>query len=226
LLTDDFLAYPDRLMRRPLSEAERRRVLMRDTVAWVLVGLIHILLFLGLVISLQQARERQGRRGAIEHILDLSLLRQNRAIPLNISPPEPDEQRDISAKPLTVQPPKAPVIVEEPPAPASPPAGDVLGSIGQFLACSAGTFEYLNPQQQARCLHQPWQGLELPNGTIVMLPMQRQAAPGLEVTGAESLRRQAQTAPNCPIMLNTPCLADMFSGGGAQIAPGIPDPHQ
>jgi hypothetical protein len=38
------------------------------------------------------------------------------------------------------------------------------------------------------------------------------------------LQRQSQTAPNCPIMVNTPCLADMFNGGG-QLAPGIPDPH-
>ena len=51
------------------------------------------------------------------------------------------------------------------------------------------------------------------------------AAPGpLQMTGADSLRQQSQQAPNCPPMLNTPCMADMFNGGG-QIAPGIPDPH-
>jgi hypothetical protein len=66
--------------------------------------------------------------------------------------------------------------------------------------------------------------LELPNGVIVLEPMQRLASPGLEVTGADALRHQAQTAPACPVMLNTPCLADMFNGGG--LAPGLPEPHQ
>jgi hypothetical protein len=112
-----------------------------------------------------------------------------------------------------------------PSAPPAPTPGDVLNSIGQYLACSAGVFEYLDPRQQARCLHQPWQGLELPNGIIVLNPLRQEAAPGLQVTGADALRRQTQTAPNCPILLNRPCLQDMFSTGNAPIAPGIPDPH-
>jgi hypothetical protein len=224
LVTDNFLAYPSRRMRLLPSEAERRRILVRDGFALVVVALVHILIFFGLVISLEQVRERQGRRGPIEQFLDLSLLRQPRATPLNLAQPEDNEQNDVSAKPLTVIPPKPPVIEQQPSPPVAEP-GDVLNSIGRAIACGAGNFEYLTKQQQARCLREPWQGVQMPNGTIVLLAPPREAAPGpLEMTGAEALQRQSQTAPNCPIMLNTPCLADMFNGG-AQLAPGIPDPH-
>ena len=210
---------------RSLSPAERRRLLMRDSFAWALVTLIHLLMFFALVISLQQSRQREGRRGSVETLFDLSLLRPNRAVPLNLIPPEPDlDQRDISAKPLTVIPPKTPVI-DVAPRPNTTTPGDVLNSIGQFLACGASIFEYLTPQQQARCLHQPWHGLELPNGDIVLAAPPTLASPGpMQFTGAEGLRRRSQQAPNCPMMLNTPCLADMFNGG-SQLAPGIPDPH-
>jgi len=224
LVTDDILAYPARRMRLLPSQEERRRILVRDGVALVLVALIHILFFLALVISLEQVRERQGRRGPIEQFLDLSLLRQPRATPLNLTKPEDNEQNDVSAKPLTVIPPKPPVL-EQQPVPPTAQSGDILNSIGRAIACGAGDFEYLTRQQQERCLHEPWQGVQLPNGTIVLLGPPRLAAPGpLQLSGAEALQRQSLTAPNCPIMVNTPCLADMFNGGG-QLAPGIPDPH-
>lgn len=224
MVTDDILAYPARRMRLLPSQEERRRILVRDGVALVLVALIHILFFLALVISLEQVRERQGRRGPIEQFLDLSLLRQPRATPLNLTKPEDNEQNDVSAKPLTVIPPKPPVL-EQQPVPPTAQSGDILNSIGRAIACGAGDFEYLTRQQQERCLHEPWQGVQLPNGTIVLLGPPRLAAPGpLQLSGAEALQRQSLTAPNCPIMVNTPCLADMFNGGG-QLAPGIPDPH-
>ena len=223
-MTDDFLAYPARRMRLLPSQEERRRILVRDGFALMVVALIHILMFLALVISLEQVRERQGRRGPIEQFLDLSLLRQPRATPLNLTKPEDNEQDDISAKPLTIIPPKPPVLEQQQQALPAPP-GDILNSIGRAIACGAGDFEYLTRTQQERCLHEPWQGVQLPNGTIVLLGPPRMAAPGpLQMSGAEALQRQSQTAPNCPIMVNTPCLADMFNGGG-QLAPGIPDPH-
>jgi hypothetical protein len=223
LVTNDILASPAWRMRLPPSQEERRRIMMRDGVALVLVALIHILLFMALVISLQQARDRQGR-GPIEQFLDLSLLRQPRTVPLTLAPPEDNEQNDVSAKPLTVIPPKPPVL-EPPAAPPAAQPGDILNSIGRAIACGAGDFEYLTRQQQERCLHEPWQGVQMPNGTIVLLGPPRLAAPGpLQLSGAEALQHQAQQAPNCPIMLSGPCLADMFNGGG-ELAPGIPDPH-
>ncbi len=214
MVTDDILAYPGFRTRRRLSDAERRRLVARDGFAWAVVGLIHLMMFLGLVISLQQARVRPGRPSStVEQIFDLSLIRRNRAVPLNLAPPEPNQERDVSAKPLTVIPPKTPVIEVVPSALTD---GDVLQGIGRYLACSAGIFEYLDPRQQARCQHQPWQGLELPNGMIVLNPgAQIQPAPsgGLQLSGADALRRQTQQGgSNCPIMVNTPCLADMFNG--------------
>jgi hypothetical protein len=224
LVTNDILASPAWRMRLPPNQEERRRIMIRDGIAMVLVVLIHIVMFLALVISLEQARERQGRRGPIEQFLDLSLLRQPRTTPLNLTQPEDNEETDTSAKPLTVIPPKPPVLEQQPSPPTAQP-GDILNSIGRAIACGAGDFEYLTRQQQARCLHEPWQGVQLPNGAIVLLGPPREAAPGpLQLSGAQALQRQSQTAPNCPIMLNTPCLADMFNGGG-QLAPGIPDPH-
>ncbi len=217
MVTDDIFAYPDHRIRRRLTDAERRRILVRDSFAWTVVGLIHLIIFFGLVISLQQARHRPGGSdSSAEQIFDLSMIRRNRTVPLNLAPPEPNQDKDISAKPLTVTPPTPPVFEVAPAAPPAPEPGDVLQSIGRYLACSAGIFEYLDPRQQARCLHQPWQGLELPNGVIVLNPgPQIQNAPsgGLQLSGADALRRQTQQGgSNCPIMINTPCLADMFNG--------------
>jgi hypothetical protein len=222
LVTDDILAYP-RLRFLP-SNAERRRLLIRDILSWILVAIIHLLFLMTLVISLQQNSDRLGRRGPIETMLDLTLLNRANAPQVNVIRPDVQNQqdRDTSAKPLTVIIPPVPVITETPAAPAP---GDVLNSVGEFLACGASNFEYLNSAQQARCPRQPWQGLQLPNGTIVLNPLPRaiiQQQP--QFTGAEALNRQMRTNSGCPIMLNTPCLQDMFSGNNS-IAPGIPDPH-
>ena len=67
-MTDDILANPDFRMRLRLSDAERRRILLRDTLAWAIVALIHFIFFLVLVISLQQAHDRIGRRSAMEKL--------------------------------------------------------------------------------------------------------------------------------------------------------------
>jgi hypothetical protein len=98
--------------------------------------------------------------------------------------------------------------------------------VGNFLACGASSFEYLNQAQQERCMRVPWQALELPNGSLVLnslprLVIQETSAPP---TGIEALRRQTQTDPGCGFMVNTPCLSDMFTGNNSR-APGIPDPH-
>jgi hypothetical protein len=225
LVTGDILAYPLSRARYRSSE-ERRRLLIRDAIAWSIVAAIHLLALMTLVISLQQNTERLGRRSGVETVLDLTLLRRNNAPPLAVIQPEfknNESDRDISAKPLTVIPPM-PVI---PIAPPEPSLGDILGQVGRFLACGASSFEYLNPSQQAHCPRQPWQGLELPNGVIVLNPLPRpllQTDAQPSFTGAEALNRQMRQNSGCPIMLNTPCLQDMFSGNNS-VAPGIPDPH-
>jgi hypothetical protein len=226
LVTNDILLSPSWRLRRAPSNEERRRRLVTDGVAWILVALIHLLIFLTLVISLEQARLRSGVRTPIESILDLSLLRRNNTRPMNLTQPEQNEEEpDISAKPLTVIPPKVPII---PPPETAQPArpGDVLNSVGQYLSCGAGNFENLTPAQQLRCRRQPWRAVQLPNGALVLDAQPRLADPGpqLHITGAEALGHQMQTNSGCPLMINMPCLQDMFTGNNSA-APGIPDPH-
>jgi hypothetical protein len=101
-----------------------------------------------------------------------------------------------------------------------------LGSVGNYLACGASSFEYLNRAQQADCTHVPWQAVELPNGSLVLnavpkLLIQETAGPP---TGAQALRQQMQTGSGCPVMVNTPCMSDLFSGTNSA-APGIPRPN-
>ena len=123
LVTDD-LAYPDFRMHFALSDAERRRLLLRDAFAWVIVAILHLIFFLALVISLQQREERIGSRTAIETILDMSLLDHGAAERQEVLRRQESKEPDLSAKPLTVIP-KPPVIEEQQQnAPATP--GDVL----------------------------------------------------------------------------------------------------
>ena len=223
MLTDDILAHPAG-RGRYRSEEERRRLLIRDGISWTLVGLIHLLMFYALVISLKQNQERVGRRGAVETMLDLSLLHRNNAPALDVIKPDiQDNDRDISAKPLTVIPPE-PVIPQI--LPSQPSPGDILGAVGNYLACGASSFEYLNRAQQAHCTRVPWQALELPNGTLVLnslpkLLIQQTSAPP---SGSEALTQQMRTNSGCSFLVNTPCLSDMFTGNNSR-APGIPDPH-
>jgi hypothetical protein len=222
LFIDDSLAFPGR-RGRPLSAQERRRLVIRDTVSWALVGAIHLLFFMLLVVSLQQNRDRLGRRGAMETMLDLTMPHLSNAPQVDLIRPlnQKSQDEDTSAKPLTIIPPKVPII---PPQGGAPTSGDVLKSIGEALACGASNFENLNRAQQARCRHQPWQGVILPNGTIVLDAPQKAPPPQIQLSGAEALRQQMQTNSGCPIMSNMPCLQDMFTGNNSR-APGIPAPN-
>ena len=223
MVIDDILAFPAS-RGRPLSPEERRRRLVRDAFSWVLVALIHLVIFMTMVISLQQVRERGSSRTAIETIMDLSLMHRNNAPEVALIRPdvEKSNERDLSAKPLTVIPP-VPVIPEL--EPAAPTKGDILNMVGQFLACGASSFEYLNSAQQVRCQRQPWQAVLLPNGSLVMnaLP-QLIIQPQPQFVGADALARQLRTGSGCSIMVNTPCLDDIFSGNNSR-APGIPAPN-
>jgi len=221
LVTDD-LAYPDFRMHFALSDAERRRLLLRDAFAWVIVAILHLIFFLALVISMQQREERIGSRTAIETILDMSLLNQGAAERQEVLRRQESKEPDLSAKPLTVIP-KPPVIEEQQQnAPATP--GDVLKSIGQALACGASNFEYLNKAQQARCPRQPWMAARRPDGTIVLDAPPKAPLLQLQMTGADLLRKQAQTENPCPIMVNTPCLhptPNLFDSSRGGVLPGI-----
>jgi hypothetical protein len=223
LVTDDILAFPGS-RGIPLSPEERRRRLVRDAFSWAVVAIIHVVFFLTLVFSLQQVRQRGSSRTAIETILDLSLMHRNNAPEVTLIRPDQEKSndRDISAKPLTVIPPM-PVIPEL--EPAAPTKGDILNMVGQFLACGASSFEYLNSAQQIRCQRQPWQAVMLPNGSLVLNALPQviiQTQP--QFAGADALGRQMRTGSGCSMMVNMPCLDDLFSGQNSR-APGIPNPN-
>lgn len=221
MVTDD-LAYPDFRMHLRLSDAERRRLVMRDAFALVMVAILHLIFFLALVISLQQRQERIGSRTAIETILDMSLLSRSDAARQEVIRRQESKEPDLSAKPLTVIL-KPPVIEEQQDnAPAKP--GDVLKSIGEALACGASNFEYLNKAQQARCPRQPWMAARRPDGTIVLDAPPKAPPLQLQMTGADQLRKRAETENPCPIMLNTPCLhptPNLFDSSRGGVLPGI-----
>jgi hypothetical protein len=221
LVTDD-LAYPDFRMHLRLSDAERRRLIVRDAFAWVMVAILHVIIFFALVISMQQRQDRIGSRTAIETILDMSLLSRGAAERQEILRRQESKEPDLSAKPLTVIP-KPPVIEEQQDnAPAKP--GDVLKSIGQAIACGASNFEYLNKAQQARCPRQPWMAARRPDGTIVLDAPSKAPPVQLQMTGADQLRKQAQTENPCPIMVNTPCLhqsPNLFDSSRGGLLPGV-----
>jgi hypothetical protein len=220
LVTDD-LAYPDFRMHIALSDAERRRLVVRDAFAWIIVAILHLIFFFALVISMQQRQDRIGPpRSMVETILDLSRF-NNKANREDILNRQESKEPDLSAKPLSIIP-KPPVLPEVQGAPAPP--GDVLKSIGEALACGASNFEYLNKAQQARCPRQPWMAARRPDGTIVLDALPKGPPQALQMTGADLLRKQAQTENPCPIMLTRPCLhptPNLFDSSRGGVLPGI-----
>ena len=184
-------------------------------VSWVLVGLIHVLL-LSLFILDEYRQSHFTLKPPTETILDLTRLPQGQAPPVPLVRPEVPR-----ATPPVIT--TAPVIVVPPPNPdqtmPKTPA-DILKAIGEALSCGAENFENLTQAERARCKHEPWIARKLPNGTIVLEaanPSPFAPAPVPKLSGADALRHQTQTAPPCPIMLNTPCLENV-----PKIGIGIP----
>jgi len=189
------------------------------TLSWALVVVVH-LLFLA-VLTIAQNPAREGRRhAALETILFLPAVTGNNAPKINIIRPESPSEAppEIVTAPITLPNPPP---VESRPETARP--GDVLRAVGEALACGAGSFENLNPGERAHCRREPWSGRRAPGGALVLDPGPRlQLAPPegtLRLGGSEALRRDLrQGGPSaCPILQNTPCLADFLHR-----EPGIP----
>jgi hypothetical protein len=205
--------YGNRLIRPPAEDPRRRTT--RRAISWTLVALVHLLFFAMLTMQIYQKQQRIGRRGAIETILDLSLLRNPNAPEVNLIEPEVKQSAppEVTTAPITITPPKPKTPEQEQARPATP--GDVLKAVGEDLACGAANFENLTDQQRARCRRQPWLQRKLPDGTIVLLAppkQQDQEQPTIHLSGADQLRHDMQTSPACPLMLQVPCVDDMFHG--------------
>ena len=204
LLTDHALAYFGNRVARPSSE-EERRLLIRRVTSWTMVGLVHILLLSLFILDQYRQRSLMIRRAPVETILDLTRLPAGNAPPIRLIRPEVPSATPpvITTAPLIVVPPANP----DEAVPQTP--ADILKAIGEALSCGAENFENLTQTERARCKHEPWIARKLPNGTIVLeaanpSPYAPPAPPKL--SGADALRRQMQTAPPCPILVNAPCL--------------------
>ena len=205
-MTDHALAfYGNRLAR--LSDEEERRLLVRRVVSWTLVGLIHVLLLSLFILDQYRQLSLIKRVAPTEIILDLTKLPAGNAPPIRLIRPEVPTATPpvITTAPVIVAPPTNPDQVM----PQTP--ADILKAIGEALSCGAENFENLTQAERARCKREPWIARKLPNGTIVLeaanpSPFAPPTVPKL--SGADAQRRQLETAPPCPILVNTPCLTN------------------
>ena len=205
-MTDHALAFYGH---RPahLSNEEERRLLIRRVISWTLVGLIHVLLLSLFILDQIRERSLMTRREPVETILDLTTLPAGEAPPIRLIRPEVPTVTPpvISTAPVIVVPPANP----DEAVPQTP--ADILKAIGEALSCGAENFENLTQTERARCRTEPWIARKLPNGTIVLEaanPSPFAPPPTIKLTGADAMRRQLQTAPPCPILVNTPCLSN------------------
>lgn len=182
--------------------------------SWTLVALVHLLFLIFLTLAQNHAHDRH--RAMIETILFLPASTGNNAPNLHIVHPESPAgtSPEILTAPITITPPPP---TENQPKAATP--GDVLRAVGQALACGAGSYENLNPGERANCRREPWMGRRAPNGVVLLdrgagLPQVPPAQPNFRLSGSEAIRRDLQQGgPSaCPILQNTPCLADFLHG--------------
>jgi hypothetical protein len=194
----------DALGARPLLRRERHP--QWRIIAWTVVALVHLLFITIFMVS--QNIARPGRiLTAQETELLLHPSGHNHApnVPI-VNPRYPDtEMPQIVPAPITLPPPPPP-----------PTAQEVFQSIGQSMACGAGTYETLPAADRARCRHVPWHGKKLPNGTVVLdtLPKPPPPKPEFHMTGGDFQRRQTETADPCPILAVTPCIHKELYGNG------------
>ena len=203
----------------PLGHALGARPLLRHTpnprrriLSWVAVVLVHVVLLTVFVVS-----EKPPPRYRVLTPLETELLLtpQQRAnlpkVPL-VRPLYPDEAPpEIVTAPITLPPP--------PPAP--PTAREVLQSIGESMACGAGSYETLTAAERAHCRRTPWHGKKLANGTVVLdaLPKPPPPSTDFHISGEDFQRHQMQTANPCPILNNTPCIHKELYGDGPIAGP-------
>ena len=198
------------------SPQEQRRDAIKRTVSWILVALLHVLIFVSFVISIHPFCQRG--RPMVEMLLMLPA-------PNNNAQPRPEPTPElinkappmISSAPIIL--PKIPPIVPPEQSKGAPTPGDILGMVGRELACAPGSWEHLtNVERRDVCGGGPWRPTRLPNGSLVMVPpsqlprLKQVPMPEFSVnTGADRIQRDQQIGQDpamggCPIMQNTPCV--------------------
>lgn len=200
---------------------DKRRMLVSRTISTVLVILVHVFFFFFFAVSIMKFDERGSR--LVETLLLLPTAGSNRIAHDRLITPvvKPREAPLASTAPITLPalPPPPPETPLKGGAAISP--GDILGAVGQTLACAAGNFEHLTQPERARCRHVPWIGARLPSGNIVLLPdINRLRLPGApppepRISGRDQIQRDLNAGgPPCPMLQNTPCLSGILNGTG------------
>jgi len=202
----------------PLGDALGARPLLRReaqtpwrVIAWCAVALIHLLLIGVLLISEKPPRMHRALT-PMETELLLTLQKQGRAPKVQlVRPLAPDEiAPEIITAPITLPP------------PAPPTAREVMQSIGESMACGAGTYETLTAADRAHCRHTPWRGKKLANGTMVLDVTKPPPPTDFHISGGDFQRRQTETVNPCPVLAVTPCIHREIYGDGP--GKGIPAP--
>ncbi len=221
------LAHP--FLRPGGDPAELKRTNAGRATSWAIVAALHVLLFTVLVISIRPFSERN--RPVIETLLMLPSLGNNpNAPPLRTINPDIENSAPplYTTAPITI--PKPIVTPDSTGREATP--GDILSAVGRELACSAGSWEHLSRAERNICGGQPWRGMRMPNGSLVMvpasqLPRLREPDPdeGIRVTGSQQMQSDIQIGRNpalngCPILQHTPCLNPSMGQGGINILGG------
>ena len=218
MLTDNSLARPFFPGGRLVPGPGKRSLLASRTVSTVLVILVHIFFFFFFALSILKFDDNGHR--VVETILMLPIQGNDERARRHLVTPDVkhDESPQVSAAPIAIPKPPPPPLVEERGPTATP--GDILGAVGQTLACAAGNYEHLTQPERERCFRMPWRGAKVPSGSIVMvpdrtLPRLAESKPEFHMSGSEQLGRDLATGgPPCPILQKTPCLSGILHGGG------------
>jgi hypothetical protein len=222
-LTDIGLAHP--FLRPGKADAVEPR---KKLASWALVAAVHAAIFFSFVLSVHFIGDRQRPLAELMLLLPQS---GNHSTQMRTINPEVDANADamISSGPITL--PKVPPPDFEVARPGATP-GDILGAVGQNLACSAGNWEHLTGPERANCRREPWIARKLPNGNLVMVPASQ--LPRLKEpppdgaftfnTGGDRILHDLHTGQTagqggCPILQQMPCLHPS-SGDGASIGTG------
>jgi hypothetical protein len=222
-LTDIGLAHP--FLRPTGADAGEPR---KKLASWIMVALVHAAIFFSFVLSVHLVRDRQGPLTELMLMLPNA---GNKARPLQVIDPDFESKASPLASSGAITLPKV-----QPPdfqvAPSGTTAGDILGAVGQNLACSAGNWEHLTGPERAHCRHEPWIARKLPGGNLVMVPTSQ--LPRLKEpppdgaftfnTGGDRILNDLHTGQTagqggCPILQQMPCLHPS-TGDGASIGTG------
>lgn len=203
------LGLPMGMPMHPLRhEAPSAQRTVRRWTAWAVVAALHGV-FLS-IFMISQTLPQLFRHPGSETLILLPQAAGNSNSPSvpTIVPPMPDHgAQEVMPAPITIMPPP---VIQITPERSGPTPGDILGAVGQEIGCGANSFENLTPAEQARCRRIPWHGVMLPNGSVVLdtpeLASRFKPPPEPKISGADAQRQEMDRAPDCPLILNLPCM--------------------